>query len=357
MKAYINGCGVISAQHSFRSSVLPDEIVPSTGNRFKCIEPNYKEFIDPAASRRMGRIIKMGMASSDVCLKESEVELPDAIITGSALGCLEDTEKFLLAIIENKEQFLTPTSFIQSTHNTVGAQIALNLKCMNYNFTYVHKGFSFESAVLDAMMLLNEGNAKNVLTGGLDEMTDKYFRVCDRVNYWNKSPEAGSQNMKNASGKGSIAGEGSAFFMLSSEANEHSYAVLNDVKTIFHANHNSEISEAIHSMLASNNLSHHEIDLIICGYNGDSRFDPIYSDVCSEVFPTVSQAYFKHLCGEYQTASAFASCVASVTLKNQSIPDYLMYKGEAPSKFRNIVVLNSFMGSDVSAFLFSSLSE
>ena len=53
--------------------------------------------------------------------------MPDAIITGTGLGCLEDTEKFLTAMVTNKEEFLTPTSFIQSTHNTVSAQIALLL--------------------------------------------------------------------------------------------------------------------------------------------------------------------------------------------------------------------------------------
>src|ERR1043165_3292292 len=163
MEAYITGMGIISPQKTFDTNDFLAEIVGHNALSLRCIEPSYKEFLNPTLARRMARIIKMSIAASSVCFKDAKVEVPDAIMTGTALGCLEDTEKFLLAIIENDEQFLTPTSFIQSTHNTVSAQIALQLKCMNYNFTYVHKGFSFESAVLDGMMTLAEGEAKNVL--------------------------------------------------------------------------------------------------------------------------------------------------------------------------------------------------
>lgn len=63
--------------------------------------------------------------ASALAMKDANVESVDAIITGTGLGCIEDSEKFLKSILDNKEEFLTPTSFIQSTHNTVGAQIAL----------------------------------------------------------------------------------------------------------------------------------------------------------------------------------------------------------------------------------------
>ena len=64
----------------------------------------------------------------------------------------------LLSIIT--KNILTPTSFIQSTHNTVGGQIALELQCKGYNFTYVHGSNSFESALLDAKLQLELNEAK-----------------------------------------------------------------------------------------------------------------------------------------------------------------------------------------------------
>ena len=95
----------------------------------------------------MSRIIRMGVAAAMECLQEADVKKPDAIITGTAYGCLEDTGLFLAKMVENNEEMLTPTAFIQSTHNTVGAQVALMLSCHHYNNTFVHRGFSFESYI------------------------------------------------------------------------------------------------------------------------------------------------------------------------------------------------------------------
>lgn len=59
------------------------------------IKPDYKEFVPPALIRRMSDILRMAVASSNLALKDAGIEQPDAIITGTGLGCLYDTEKFL----------------------------------------------------------------------------------------------------------------------------------------------------------------------------------------------------------------------------------------------------------------------
>ena len=148
-KAYIIGSGCISPQNTTDANWFFESVRKPEGDHFKAIEPSYKDFINPNMLRRMGRAIKMGSAAANMALKESGLENVDGIMSGTGLGCFEDSEKFLLALLRNDEQFLTPTSFIQSTHNTVGSQIALGMKCHNYNFTYVHRGFSFECSVMD----------------------------------------------------------------------------------------------------------------------------------------------------------------------------------------------------------------
>src|SRR5690606_35405111 len=120
---------------------------------------DYKEFISPAASRRMANGVKMGFSSAKFALEKSNLAQPYAIITGTGMGCIENTEKFLNTLLANNEEFLTPTSFIQSTHNTVGAQIALGLECKGYNATYVHGALSFESALIDAQLMLQQEEA------------------------------------------------------------------------------------------------------------------------------------------------------------------------------------------------------
>ena len=115
----------------------------------------------------------MGVAAAFGCLNEAGCEMPEAIITGTAYGCLEDTGVFLSKMVEQHEELLSPTAFIQSTHNTVGAQIALMLRCRNYNNTFVHRGLSFESALLDAMLLMQEQTVSNALVGGVDAIRER----------------------------------------------------------------------------------------------------------------------------------------------------------------------------------------
>ena len=168
---YIRATGIISPQKTFEAAGFLAAPVQYEGTRLSCVEPDYKTFIDPKLIRRMSRIIKMGVAAAMKCLQEAAVKVPDAIVTGTAYGCLEDTGIFLSKMVEQREELLAPTAFIQSTHNTVGAQIALMLRCNGYNNVFVHRGFSVESALMDAMLLLAEEEATNVLVGGLDEIT------------------------------------------------------------------------------------------------------------------------------------------------------------------------------------------
>ena len=162
---YIRATGNISPQKTFGHLPFMEDVLEYRGSRLHCAEPDYKQVIDVKYIRRMSRIIKIGVAAALECLQEAKLSNPDAIITGTAYGCMEDTGIFMKKLVENNEELLTPTAFIQSTHNTVGAQIALILSCNQYNNTFVHRGFSFETALLDAMMLLKDKEAENVLIG------------------------------------------------------------------------------------------------------------------------------------------------------------------------------------------------
>jgi 3-oxoacyl-[acyl-carrier-protein] synthase II len=296
MEAYIKGVGIVSPQNTFGTEGFLSEIAEYNTNSLRCIEPSYKDFLNPGLARRMGRIIKMSIAASSVCLKDAGIESPDAIMTGTALGSNEDTEKFLLSIIDNDEQFLTPTSFMQSTHNTVSAQIALQLKCMNYNFTYVHKGFSFESAALDGLMTLAEGNAKNVLIGGHDEMTHRHFIITGRVDYWKKE-NIPTMELITSKSIGTISGEGAAFFVLTSEKSDQNYAKLRSVKMLYKPENDQQIEDKITETLTEKGLTADDIDLVIYGINGDSRFDNIYYQLKDNYFKNSTAAYFKTICG------------------------------------------------------------
>ena len=119
----------------------------------------------------MGKLMKSSLLSSLEALKQAGVETPDAIITGTTYGCLENSERLLLQIKSEGESMLKPTYFMQSTHNTISSNIAIKTHCHGYNVTYTQGNKSIEWAILDAEMLLASGKASTVLVGWHDEST------------------------------------------------------------------------------------------------------------------------------------------------------------------------------------------
>jgi 3-oxoacyl-[acyl-carrier-protein] synthase II len=351
-KIYINGVGVVSPQKTFDNSSFIDEPISLVSNQLKCIDPNYKEFIPGDMIRRMGRIIKMGIAASKISLRDADCTMPDAIITGTGLGCIEDTEKFISSMVLNKEEFLTPTSFIQSTHNTVSAQIALLLKCHNYNFTYVHRGISFESALIDSMMRINAEQAGTILLGSADELTANSFAIMQRLGFWKRKPVNNLQLLEDKT-RGTIAGEGAAFFVLSDQPGENVYAEIKDVRTFIYPEDFSETEQHISDFLTHNHVEPRDIDLMVTGMNGDPSLDKIYHDVSNRLFLNTGKAYFKHLCGEYHTSVSFALWLGAKILRSQRIPEIVRLKEPATSTIKNILIYNHYRNINHSLILVS----
>ena len=352
MKAFIRSTAAISAQDTLATEGLPYEMPVMESACLKILEPDYKEYINPAMLRRMGRVLRMGVAAASECLRRSGMEVPDAIVTGTGLGCIEDTENFLGQIIKNREQFLPPTSFIQSTHNTIGAQVALMIKCQGYNFTCVHAGISFEMALLDAMMLLAEGSARNVLAGGVDEITPGSFRIMQRLGLYKQSGVKTDQ-LLNSGTRGSIGGEGATFFVLDSEPGE-ALACIHGAGTFYNHGEKKDICGEIREYLASTGDEWLCPDAVLMGYNGCVRGDTIYNRTAEELFQGSDILSWKQFSGEYFTATAFATFAATAILTSGKCPPQMMVKKNHNRPLKNILIYNHFLGHTHSIILLSA---
>ena len=142
---------------------------------------DIRKYVKPLEARRMGKIMKSSLLSSLEALQQAGVEVPDAIITGTAYGCLENSERLLEQIKEEGEGMLKPTYFMQSTHNTIGSNIAIKTHCHGYNVTYTQESHSLEWAIRDAELLLRSGKVKNVLVGCHDESTSLFNTLLKKV--------------------------------------------------------------------------------------------------------------------------------------------------------------------------------
>lgn len=345
---YINSASCISVQDTLKENFFQDLNADQSVQILKAIDPNYKEFIPPAMIRRMSKTVKMSSVASHYALQEAGIEQPDAIIVGTGMGCSQDSEKFLKNVIDNNEEFLTPTFFIQSTHNTVAGQIALGLQCHAYNFTYVNTSSSLEFSFLDAKLQINDGEAENILVGAADEQTNRTMELYCLNNTIKKKEDLPADYLHSET-DGVIWGEGAAFFVLGKDKGENSYARLRDIQI----SNRLDLEEApsfITDFLSKNDLKHEDIDAVILGFSGDATSD-VYYTKAMDVFQNSALLYYKHLSGEFNTASGFSTFMACHILKEQQIPEVMMINLEKKTEVKNILLYNHLAGSDHSLML------
>lgn len=348
-KVYINSVGSVSVQKTFDNSEFLEEIVSYEETTLKVVDPDYKAYIPPAAARRMAKGIKMSTVSSQLALKEAGLEDVDAIIVGTGLGCLGDSEKFVGDIIENNEQYLTPTRFIQSSHNTVAGQIALAMGCKGYNFTYVHSNVSFESSLWDAKLQLELDEAHHILVGGVDEMVKHHVDTHRLIGHLKQEPVPFSKVL-NSGTKGCIVAEGSHFFVLSNKKQASTYSKLVGVRT-FNTLSKTEVPTSITSFLSDLDIPLDTIDAVLLGNNGDIEFDDYYTNLCEGIFKNLPQLAYKHLSGEYDTAIGFGFWLANKILKTNTVPEILELNSIKASEPKRILLYNQYRGKNHSLLL------
>ncbi|MCO5260951.1 MAG: beta-ketoacyl synthase chain length factor [Crocinitomicaceae bacterium] len=169
MKAKIQYITSIGHQQSFLEENCWKNLVPLTQDT-ELKSPDYKSYIPAASLRRFSPILRMALTVAQVCQEKNNHPF-DAISVGTSLGCLRDTEKFLQTFITATGETLSPTAFIQSTHNTIAGAISMALNNHSYNMTHTQNSLSFETALIDGLLCITEGK-KNVLVGAADEAID-----------------------------------------------------------------------------------------------------------------------------------------------------------------------------------------
>ena len=326
---YIHHISCISPQ---REPNLP---VGPVDNLFRAVEPKY-EGIPGNVLRRMSKSVRMGVGASLPLLQWS----PDGILIGTGYGGMEDSVKFLKQIIEYEEGVLTPGPFVQSTANAIASQIGLFNHNKGYNTTYVHRGLAFESALIDATMLVKEHPGNSYLVGGVDEISGHNYRF-EQAEGWYKKEDFAGGDLYAADSPGSIAGEGAALFLL----NDSPAGALARVKGIatLRGENEDAFRAALHLFLDRHLPDGKKPDLLLSGENGDSRALKWYT-ICEALLGLdVAVARFKHLCGEYPTAAAFALWLAcTLPLKGSDHQTILIYNNYKFSQ-HSLILLEKFL--------------
>ncbi|MBS1598059.1 MAG: beta-ketoacyl synthase chain length factor [Bacteroidetes bacterium] len=345
---YIHRTACISPQQSF-GEVDIERLNESVENKLHAVEPKY-EGIPPGLLRRMGKAVRIGVGAALPLIKQSH--MPDGIIIGTANGGMEDCIKFLNQIIEYEEGMLTPGNFVQSTPNAIASQVSLMTANKNYNITHVHRGLAFENAIIDALMHVRENPSHSYLLGAVDEISAYNYNI-DYLDGWYKRESVSNKTLYTTNSPASLAGEGAAMFLVSGKP-ENAIAKLSAMHTI-HTGDEDLVREQLKNFVANNLTGNQQIDLFITGENGDNRLQKYY-DACEDIVSTdTTIARFKHMSGEFPTASALALWIACWLVQHQQLPSHMIKKSSNQNQTEQILIYNNYKGTQHSFMLVSKI--
>jgi 3-oxoacyl-[acyl-carrier-protein] synthase II len=329
--AYIQSIKQISIQEPLSENWFSNPIVPqATFN--EGIDPDFKQFLSPLITRRMGKLFKRAIVTSAQAMGDFPVEKLDAIITGTGLGCIENTENFLISMLDNDEECLHPTDFMQSTHNTISSQIALYLKCNGYNNTYSHRGTSFDSALYDAFIQMKLGMISSALVGGHDEMTPKYHSMLCKSGYFKEGMNPGICSLST---------------LITTDKGDHSLGRIAAFNMLYHPSDES-LRNCVKNMLSEAGVD--SFDAVVTGISGDEENDKVYKKNFDTLYEGKPVLQYKQIFGECFSSSAFGWYVAANCLSRGSMPKHLICKGQ-PIVPKAILIHNHFQDKDHSLAL------
>jgi len=343
---YIHHTVCISPQNTFPKVEL-EQLIDCSENKLYAKDFPVAD-VPTAQLRRMGKAVKLGVAASLPLFKKYDKF--DGIIIGTSNGGMEDCIKFLNQIMQYEEGVLTPTNFVQSTPNAIASQLGFLSKNNGYNITHVHRGLSFENALIDAGMLLEDYPDNKYLVGGIDEISTYNFNI-DYLCGYVKKELISNNKLYNSKTEGSLAGEGVAMFVINNNR-EGATSKFRAIETI-HTTEENELQAVCHKFLNDNLSEKESIDLFLSGENGDSRYTSSCESVEKMVNENIPVARFKHMSGEFRTASAFSLWVANYIIQTQQIPAHMLKKNFSKGGFNNILIYNNYQGFQHSFMLLS----
>ena len=343
---YIHQSYCISPQQTFQNINI-EILNEAVDKKMIAIEPAY-EGIPPGILRRMGKAIRIGVGAAMPIIKNSDPL--NGIIIGTANGGMGDCIMFLNQIVQYEEGLLAPGNFVQSTSNAIAAQLGLLSHNRSYNITHVHRGLAFENAVIDAIMQLEAFPGQSYLLGGVEEISSYNYNIQNLTGAYKKE-DISNSNLYETDSPGSIAGEGAATFLVNNKK-ENAVAHLGGIR-ILHTGDEQLIKEQLQEFLAKYLPAGQTIDLFLSGENGDNRTLHFYTACESLLADDTAVARFKHMCGEYPTASAVGLWYACHVLQIQNIPQHMLKKSTAKTTYQNILMYNNFKGGQHSFILIS----
>jgi hypothetical protein len=230
---------------------------------------------------------------------------------GTGLGCLEEGAVFIENMIAQDERSPMPSRFPGSVHNGPAAQIAIDLGACAMNSAPTAAEITFESALWKCVRQLATDEADTALVGAVDELNKYPLSIGKRWKFWDRQTLPGEGAMVASLARADKAGASLA----------HVTGVrLGRQRQPFDAGREADWIAASFDLTG--------IDIVLSGAKGwpalDAKYAAVVVALSKRAGRNLEHQTYKHLCGEFHSASAFGFSVA-VDLARQSRRGVLLY--------------------------------
>ncbi len=129
----------------------------------------------PGTNRKGGRLPKLASDLARLALGDREDNDNLAVIFGTSLGALTETELFVSHMIKADEATPKPRAFTASVHNAIASQTALALGARGECQTFVHADLALAHCVFAAECIRRREPDTGILIGSFDEAPTGQF--------------------------------------------------------------------------------------------------------------------------------------------------------------------------------------
>ncbi len=307
------GCGNAAALRAIQDSQGPNDSIPVQTQDGVLDYPVYsadpsplKEFISPKKLRRVNKYSKIATLAASLALQDAGYDIPPhnaniAVIVASGYGASTTTFKFLDDIIQEGDEFASPTQFSNSVHSSAASHITILLQIQGPCLTVTQFEMSPVAALLNAQTWLREKRVDAVLLGGVDEI-NPVLLYCYQ-NLWKTQIPKAIEPL-NFQKQTAIPGEGAAFMLLTrDEGQSPQYGYINNV-----------------SWEHASDFKFPKDDTVIIGADGHRICGHGYTEILQGVDPHKIKT-FSTLTGSMPSGQLFDIALASLAARNRLLPD------------------------------------
>ncbi|HMK64276.1 MAG TPA: beta-ketoacyl synthase N-terminal-like domain-containing protein, partial [Thermodesulfobacteriota bacterium] len=147
---------------------------------------NPKEYISLKNLRKMDRTSSLAVASARMALEDAGVTVNPSnrdqtgIILGTAFGSTDVAAQFAGVIFNEGPGLASPFLVPNTVMNAPAGHASIELGFRGINSTINHREASAETAIVYAASAIKQGRADVVLAGGVDIISEFFFRVLSR---------------------------------------------------------------------------------------------------------------------------------------------------------------------------------